>query len=99
MAINDQTMLNHFPFNEMSPADLAKFRFATMVSCDVECSFSMFKSELRDNDRLFLIENLKEHLISASYFKSSVVFLILSKSLIFLSFYLLRCKYFEAQVT
>lgn len=54
-------------FENMSPLELAKFSFAPVVSCEVERSFSIFKSILRDNRRSFKIENLKKHLIVACF--------------------------------
>lgn len=67
LARRDESILNKSPFNEMTPAELANFKFAPVVSCEVERSFSQFKAVLRDNRRSFLIENLKEHLVIASF--------------------------------
>ena len=70
LAKNDASVLGLHPFNEMSPADMARFRFAPLVSVDVERSFSMFKNVLRDNRRSFLVENLKQHLVIMFYSKN-----------------------------
>ncbi|XP_065214416.1 uncharacterized protein LOC135842640 [Planococcus citri] len=64
---NDPSLLDQLPFTDMSPTELASFRFAPVVSVDVERSFSTLKSVLRDNRKSFLIENLKEHLIIGCY--------------------------------
>lgn len=54
-------------FKKMTPADLAIFAFAPIVSCEVERSFSIYKSILRDNRRSFKMEHLKQHLVIASF--------------------------------
>jgi len=38
-------------------------KFAPMTSCDVERSFSVYKTTLTDNRRRFLFENIKHHVI------------------------------------
>lgn len=42
---------------------LASFRYAPITSCDVERSFSRYKSILRDNRRSFTIENFRQVLV------------------------------------
>lgn len=49
----------------LSPAELACLRFAPVVSCDVERTFSRFKSIFRDNRHRFLFEHLKMHVVVA----------------------------------
>jgi hypothetical protein len=50
------------PF-KFSPKELACYRYAPLVSCEVERSFSQYKSVLRDNRQSFLFENLRCYLI------------------------------------
>lgn len=64
---NDPAVLENEPYKSMTPEELSSFRYAPVVSCDVERSFSLFSSVLRCNRRSFLVENLKQHLIIASY--------------------------------
>ena len=50
-------------------------RFAPLVSCDVERSFSMFKNVLSDNRKKFTVENLEKFLVvhcNASIFEQDV---------------------------
>ncbi len=56
-------------FRKMSPSEIANFAFASIVSCEVERSFSRYKSTLQDNRRSFEIDNLKKHLIVQSFSK------------------------------
>lgn len=70
LAKKKEAALNLHPFKDMPPAELLNFRYAPLVSCDVERSFSMLKSFLRDNRRSFLVDNLKEHMVIAAYFKA-----------------------------
>lgn len=61
---NDIAALNKFEqFTSMSPTDLAAFKYAPITSCDVERSFSVFKSMLHDNRKSFNFDNLRMHLI------------------------------------
>lgn len=43
--------------------DLAAFKYAPVTSCDVERSFSRYKTILSDNRRCLKMENLKMHLV------------------------------------
>lgn len=52
---------------KMTPTDLSYFKYARIVSCDVERSFSIFKTVLTDRRRSFLIQVLFMHLIIACY--------------------------------
>lgn len=45
--------------------DSLLMKFAPIVSCEVERSFSQYKSILRDNRQSFLFENLKKYVIVA----------------------------------
>jgi DNA-binding Lrp family transcriptional regulator len=49
--------------NEYEPSELADYRFAPIVSCDVERVFSRFKSVLRANRESFTVEHIKWHLV------------------------------------
>jgi hypothetical protein len=49
----------------MSPNLLAHYKYAPLTSCDVERSFSRYKSILTDNRTSFLPQNLEKHLICA----------------------------------
>ena len=64
---NDPALLERNPYKDMSPAELSSFNYAPLVSCDVERSFSMLNSVLRDNRRSFIVDNLKQHLIIAAF--------------------------------
>lgn len=44
-------------------AEIAAFKFAPLVSCDVERSFSRCKAFLRDNRQRFLFCNIVKHMI------------------------------------
>jgi hypothetical protein len=48
---------------ELSVEDLSSVKYAPIVSCDVERSFSKYKSMLRDNRKSFQFENLKSYLL------------------------------------
>lgn len=54
-------------FHNFSPQQFAAFKYAPIVSCCVERSFSSYKRVLRDNRRRFTFENLKMHLIISCY--------------------------------
>lgn len=49
--------------NEFSPFDLSLFKYAPITSCDVERSFSRYKTILSDNRRGFSFHNLKMHVV------------------------------------
>jgi hypothetical protein len=65
-----EAVLNLHPFKDMSPAELLNFQYVPLVSCDVERTFSMLKSFLRDNRRSMLVDNMKEHMIVAAFLKT-----------------------------
>uniref|UniRef100_A0A914H6D4 DUF659 domain-containing protein n=1 Tax=Globodera rostochiensis TaxID=31243 RepID=A0A914H6D4_GLORO len=48
---------------EMAPDMMASMRYAPLVSCDVERTFSIYKSVLSDNRQRFTPENLEMYLI------------------------------------
>ena len=52
---------------EHSPAELAAYKFAPLVSCDVERSFSKLKALLRDNRASLTFEHLKQYLVVNCY--------------------------------
>jgi hypothetical protein len=43
--------------------DVTLFKYAPWISCDVQRSFSQYKTILSDNHRSFSFENLKMHLV------------------------------------
>lgn len=53
--------------SKMSPTDLSCFKYARIVSCDVERSFSIFKTILTDRRRSFNVGVLFMHLIISCY--------------------------------
>lgn len=52
---------------EYTPDDLCKFKYAPITSCEVERSFSQYKSMLRDNRRSFMFDNLKHIFVPYCY--------------------------------
>lgn len=65
---------------ELSCNDIVYFKYAPIVSVDVERSFSMYKTLLADNRRKFKFENLAKHLviqcnIQGKHFKSLIFYL------------------------
>ncbi|PSN41021.1 hypothetical protein C0J52_19858, partial [Blattella germanica] len=52
---------------DLSPADIVKLNYVPVTSCDVERSFSQYKSILRDNRRIFTFQHLKEMLVTYCY--------------------------------
>ena len=48
---------------ELSPTDIANLRYAPLVSCEFEQSFSKYKATLRENRQSFKFETLKKHLV------------------------------------
>ena len=48
---------------EFSLSDIANFKYAPITSCDVERSFSRYKTVLSDNRHSFLFENLKMQIV------------------------------------
>lgn len=51
---------------ELSPSELAMFKFAAVTSVDVERTFSTYKSVLTEKRRSFTFENFKKHILFAS---------------------------------
>ena len=47
----------------LTPTEMNCFKYAPVVSCDVERIFSKYKTVLADNRRSFNFENLKAHLV------------------------------------
>ncbi|KAJ4446967.1 hypothetical protein ANN_13669, partial [Periplaneta americana] len=52
---------------DLSPADIVKMNYVPVTSCDVERSFSQYKSILRDNRRRFTFQHLKEMFVTYCY--------------------------------
>ena len=61
---------------ELSVENLSSFKYAPIVSCDVERSFSKYKSMLRDNRKNFQFENLKSIFITSCWYSSNYNYLI-----------------------
>ncbi|KAJ4428473.1 hypothetical protein ANN_24510 [Periplaneta americana] len=57
---------------DLSPADIVKLNYVPVTSCDVERSFSQYKSILRDNRRRFTFQHLKEMFVTYCYGASSL---------------------------
>jgi len=53
---------------ELTPEDIYCFKYALIVSCDVERGFSKYKSMLRDNRKNFEFENIKRHFITSCWY-------------------------------
>lgn len=49
--------------DNLTPNELAAFKYAPTVSCDVERTFSAYKRVLEDCRRSFIFENLRMHVI------------------------------------
>jgi hypothetical protein len=45
---------------QLSPLKMPYFKFAPVTTCDVERSFTVYKTFMADNRRSFLLENLKK---------------------------------------
>jgi hypothetical protein len=56
---------------ELSVEDLSSSKYAPIVSCDVERSFSKYKSMLLDNRKSFQFENLKSKCITSCWYSSN----------------------------
>jgi hypothetical protein len=54
------------PNFNLSPNLIAHYKYAPLTSCDVERSFSRYKSVLTDNRRSFIPDNVEKHLICES---------------------------------
>lgn len=52
---------------DLTPMDIASFKYAPITSVDVERSFSRYKIILRPDRRHFTFENLKYHVISNNF--------------------------------
>lgn len=62
---NTEQRLKSSQLKNMSPSDLACFKYAPITSTQVERSFSLFKNVLSDRRRSFVVDNLFMHLIIA----------------------------------
>jgi hypothetical protein len=51
------------PNFNLSPNLISHYKYAPLTSCDVERSFSRYKSILTDNHTRFLPDNVEKHLI------------------------------------
>ena len=49
--------------SQFTPQEIAVFKFAQVVTCAVERSFSQYKAFLRDNRHALQVENLTAHLV------------------------------------
>ena len=60
LLVND---LNDLLIVNFETKEIESLKFCPLVSCDVERSFSQYKSILRDNRKRFTPENLEKYLI------------------------------------
>lgn len=60
-------VLTHKPFNNFSPAELGRFTYAPLVSCEVERSFNVYKSLLRENYQSMTVQTIKMHMVIAYF--------------------------------
>ena len=51
---------------ELSVDDLTRFRFARIMTCDVERSFSVLSTLFRDNGHSLTFEHLREYVVIAN---------------------------------
>jgi hypothetical protein len=49
---------------DLSVSDIERYMYARLVSCDVECTFSQYKSFFSDNRRRFTMHNLKTSFVT-----------------------------------
>lgn len=49
--------------DSLTPDEISAYKFASITSCDVERSFSMYNNVLENNRRSFTFENLKKHVV------------------------------------
>lgn len=49
--------------DQLTPVEIAAFKYAPITSCDVERSFSAYNRVLEDCRRAFVFENLKKHVV------------------------------------
>jgi hypothetical protein len=50
---------------DMPPHIIALYKFVPLTSCDVERSFSIYKTILTDNRSSFTVENLEKYIVSS----------------------------------
>lgn len=68
LAENDiQALRKHLQFKDPDPGELSIFKFATIVSVDVERSFSVDKKILTANRRNVTVENLRRYMLVNCY--------------------------------
>jgi len=63
VSLNMEKIGKYEEFADMSPLELASFKYAPLVSCDIERSFSLYNVLLSQNRRSFIFENIRMHLI------------------------------------
>jgi hypothetical protein len=61
LSVSGVTLEEHEP--ALNSSDLTIFKCAPVTSCDVERSFSRYKTILSDNRKSFLFDNLKMHFV------------------------------------
>lgn len=61
---------------ELLPEDICSFKFASAVSCDIERSFSKYKSMLLDNRRNSQFESQKLHFVTSYWYWFKLIFYI-----------------------
>lgn len=66
--LNGEANSSNEGIEELSPEEISVFKYAPIVSCDVERSFSKYKATLRDNRKSFIFDNLKMHFIISCYY-------------------------------
>ena len=59
---------------DLSPNEIAAFEFAPITTCDVERSFSVYKSMLADNRKRFLFKNLRKLFVIRCNFRNDAVY-------------------------
>ncbi|KAF0696865.1 Uncharacterized protein FWK35_00031132, partial [Aphis craccivora] len=59
--LNGEIIKDDKDLAELSPEDISCFKYAAIVSVDVERNFSKYKVMLRDNRKSFQFNNLKTH--------------------------------------
>lgn len=67
---NDIEELDGFP-DDISSSDVPYFKFATIISVDVEHSLSTYKTFLTNNRRSFKFENIHKHIIIQCNFQGT----------------------------
>lgn len=61
--LNEGSAEMHPSLEVYSLNEIVAFKYAPIVTCDVERNFSEFKALLRDNRRSITFENFKHHLV------------------------------------